>query len=93
MAIKNLMCDADGCGHVQEIEKLSRELIGMKCQLCGENMLTEAEFLSGLKVEGMIDLLVKLGLATDEENATENHVKVEINPHGGDLNMKIKGVK
>ena len=93
MGIKYLQCDAEGCGHIESIDSLTREMIGKPCPLCGADMLTEDDYQAGLKIEGMMDLMVSLGLATSEENATKDHVKVEINPRGGELNLKIKKVE
>ena len=93
MGMNYLKCDADGCSHVEEIERLERELIGKECPSCGANMLTEEDFQHGLKVEGMVALMQALGIATDEAGATKDHVKVEINPRGGELNLKIKKVE
>lgn len=93
MGMNYLKCDADGCSHVEEIERLERELIGKECPVCGANMLTEEDFQHRLKVEGIIALMRAFGIATDEANATKHHVKVEVNPRGGELNLKIKKVE
>lgn len=93
MGMSYLKCDADGCDYVEEIGRLERDMIGKECPFCGANMLTEEDFQHGLKVEGMIALMQALGIATDEAGATKAHFKVEINPRGGELNLKIKKVE
>jgi hypothetical protein len=58
-----LQCDADGCGHLETVPEISRDLIGKPCPKCGANLLTEADceaFLS--QVMPGIELAKALGL-------------------------------
>jgi hypothetical protein len=42
--ISELICDADGCGHVEPVEEVTEAHIGMPCPRCGASMLSKDEY-------------------------------------------------
>jgi len=81
-----LRCDADGCGHVELIEKIEQSLVGKACPKCGESLLTQPDFDEWTaSVAPMLALAKQMaGEAeddmTDEEklNAYEHHISVNL---------------
>ena len=39
-----LKCDATGCSHREAVPEITEDLIGKPCPMCGENLLTRADF-------------------------------------------------
>lgn len=88
-----LKCDATDCDHKEDYGELSRDLIGKECPKCGANLLTEEDYIAGLRVEAMIGLLKDLGLATYATDPDDKSVLMSFNPHAGSMTIKIGGAK
>lgn len=89
---QQLICDVPSCGHVQEIEDLSAKYINMPCPKCGANLLTEEDFEAGMKSLAIVQVLGALGLAVHPDSSDKGTL-MSVNPHAGNINIKIKGAK
>ncbi|MEH7827631.1 hypothetical protein [Gemmobacter denitrificans] len=81
-----LKCDADGCDHREDVPEITADMIGKPCPKCGANLLTEADYREGMRMKHFLEALEKLGIAGSTK---PDAVPVSINPHAGEINIKI----
>ena len=82
----HLQCDANGCGHVEEVPTLSQELVGKPCPKCGANLLTQRDFDEWGEIQTLIETLRALGVVTDDPNVETKAISVGL--HEGTLTVK-----
>mgnify|MGYP003653020939 CR=1 FL=1 len=41
-----LNCDAAGCGHIEQVGKITADMVGLACPRCGSDLLTEADWIA-----------------------------------------------
>lgn len=84
-----LKCDAPGCDHVEDVEAISRDLIGKACPKCGADLLTEADCEAWLAmVQPGIELAKALGLFVDRPPTEADQALVRVHLHGNDFSLK-----
>lgn len=78
-----LKCDAPGCDHVEDVEAISRDLIGKPCPKCGADLLTAADCEAWLAmVQPGIELAKALGLFVDRASTEADPASVRLHLHG-----------
>ena len=85
----NLRCDT--CGHTIPNQKIDAGLVGTRCPVCGNNMLTQKDFEKAKMVMGVVGLINKifgpvLGVERQEEGRPFG--KSIVNPHNNKINFK-----
>lgn len=83
-----LKCDAEDCDHRENIDSLSEDMIGKPCPKCGESLLTEADYRSGIAMQIVVDALVEAGLARKQGPVSESETVINYGIHNGKLTIK-----
>lgn len=87
-----LKCDTPGCDYREEVPEITETMIGKPCPKCGANLLTRADWDIYVKMKCLFDILEKSGLARKAEAGEPvkpGEVRISVNPHDGDINIKI----
>ena len=79
-----LKCDAPGCDHTEAVDHYEASLIGKTCPKCGAVILTQDDYDASLPI---FSLMKFLEAVSGDETAESRRVMV--NPHAGDINVKI----
>jgi hypothetical protein len=85
-----LSCDADGCGHVEEIEEITAEHIGMPCPKCGANLLTQEDWEAWQPVRAMMAIM---SAAAKSKGDANSQVEVSVGLHNGKTTIEIERPK
>lgn len=80
-----LKCDAEGCDHVEYMDRITQEHVDKPCPKCGANLLTQADH----DHFEMIQNLMAVVQATIPETGEEDKIPLDINVHDGKVRMKI----
>lgn len=56
-----LKCDAENCGHVEQVGKITADMVGMPCPVCGSNLLTEEDWVAWQPISELLDVVNRLG--------------------------------
>ena len=84
-----LKCDAPGCDHVEDVEAISRDLIGKPCPKCGADLLTAADCETWLAmVQPGIELAKALGLFVDRAPTEDDQALVRLHLHDDTFTAK-----
>ena len=83
-----LKCDAAGCDHVESPEEYTAALVGKTCPKCGAVILTQEDYDDSLPTFEFMQALKDTGIF-DLRGLDDPGVWLMVNPHKGDLNIKI----
>ena len=73
----DLKCDAHTCNYVEDVEKITSDLIGKPCPLCGANLLTKEDYDHWVsRVMPAYELMVALGLAETTERGDPRATRI-----------------
>lgn len=76
---EHLKCDADGCGHIENVEAITEAHVGMPCPACGANLLTEEDWEAWKPFQALLAAVEEVaGAQPDHGESTE----VRIGLHG-----------
>lgn len=85
-----LQCDADGCGHIEDVGELSEDQIGTPCPACGASLLTREDYEGGMRIVAAAELLKKFGVVSDDGDGGQ---RMAVGFHDGVLSVEIGEVK
>lgn len=88
--IRQLKCDAPGCGHVEQVAEMTADLIGKPCPSCGANLLTQEDYEAGQAMLDVLKVFDVLGAFAPPGTVKEGVTRVSVNPHAGGMNIDIK---
>ena len=84
--MKYLKCDRHGCDHVEEVENITKDLIGTPCPECGANLLTEKDYKAFRRMMIVLKPFKWLGLLKEidpTEPVEEGRVDMSFHHHNG----------
>jgi ssDNA-binding Zn-finger/Zn-ribbon topoisomerase 1 len=55
-----LKCDRVGCDHVEEHERITKDMIGKPCPQCGDSLLTESDYRFWLFMSPVLTVLMAI---------------------------------
>lgn len=83
---EHLKCDADGCGHVEDVEAITEQHVGMACPACGANLLTEADWQAWKPIQALLAAVE--GVAASQPDQGER-TAVRIGLHGAKTTIEF----
>ena len=81
-----LKCDADGCDHVQKVEVITADHVGMPCPICGANLLTEEDWQAWKPFQA---LLAAVGKVAGGQSDQADRVGVRVGLHGAKTTIEF----
>jgi hypothetical protein len=84
-----LKCDAKGCNHKEAVPAITEDLIGRPCAVCGESLLTRADFEQTQSlVMPIVDALISSGIVRFMKRG-ESGPLLRIGNHDGEFTVKV----
>ena len=87
-----LKCDAEGCGHIEPVNALTEDLIGLPCAMCGASLLTREDYELAMPTFKIMDAMNKafseVGMIAAP--GTPGAARLSVGVHNGETNIKIK---
>lgn len=80
-----LNCDRPGCSHVERVEHITEDMVGMSCPVCGSNLLTQEDYDGWLAIRD----LIKAVDAAIPEGGGGDPVDLRIGAHNGKVTVSI----
>lgn len=79
-----LNCDADGCGHVEPVARITAGHVGMPCPKCGESLLTEADWQAWKPIQALL-----LAAESAGQDSSDGKVELNVRLHGDKTTVEI----
>ena len=83
-----LNCDADGCGHVESVGKITADMVNMPCPKCGANLLTEEDWQAWQPFSDLLGILNNV--ADGEATKAADAVTLKVGLHGKTTKIEIE---
>lgn len=81
-----LNCDADGCGHVEDVGTITADMVDMPCPVCGANLLTKEDWVAWQPYSAVLSSVQEI---VDPE-ATGEKVVLRVGLHGPKTSIEIE---
>ncbi|WP_422073918.1 hypothetical protein [Tranquillimonas rosea] len=85
--IEHLKCDAAGCDHVEDVDQITEDHVGMPCPKCGANLLTEEDWAEWKPMQALISAMERAGYARPDPG--EQTVAMRVGVHGKKTTIEI----
>lgn len=84
-----LKCDAPGCDHRENVDKITAQMIGKECPKCGANLLSKHDWEVYVKLSASLNALEAMGVKVLADADTPPEMVATFNYHEGNLNIRL----
>ncbi len=83
-----LKCDAPGCDHVEDIDRITADDIGRPCPKCGADLLSQSDYDAYAAVfRPAMQAMIDAGLAEWATKADPPEQRISVHFHDGELRV------
>lgn len=85
-----LQCDAEGCGHVEDVAEITAGMVGKPCPKCGASLLTAEDWkFYSERYRPVVNAMLSLGLVTEAEGEVPASDRIRFHYHNGEMRISL----